>query len=150
MLQPVLSYRMLPTDKTGESVMILQTTIALTAAALVINLWHVIRIGRVRAVEKIIHGDGGNALLTQRMRAQSNFIENVPVVLIMIGLVELAEKGGSWLPIVGAVFMLSRVSHVIGMDNPGINALRMIGATITMLTQLGLAIVAILILFGQV
>lgn len=129
--------------------MILQTTLTLAAAALVINLWHVMRIGRVRASEKIIHGDGGNALLLQRMRAQSNFIENVPLTLIMIGAIEMTEKGGTWLAIVGAVFMLARVSHLLGMDNPGGNALRAIGTTVTMLTELGLAIVAVLIALGR-
>jgi len=128
--------------------MILQTTLSLAAAALIINLWHVMRIGRLRASEKIIHGDGGNQLLMQRMRAQSNFVENVPLVLIMIAVIELTEKGGTWLAIVGAVFILSRISHLLGMDNPGGNALRAIGTTVTMLTQLGLAVVAVLIAFG--
>lgn len=128
--------------------MFLPTTLSLTAAALVINLWHVGRIGRLRAAEKIIHGDGGNEALMRRMRAQANFIENAPLVLIMIAAIELSGRGGLWLPIVGGLFILARVSHLIGMDNPGGNPFRAIGVMITMLTELGLAIVAALIAIG--
>ncbi|MEZ5743840.1 MAG: MAPEG family protein [Sphingomonadaceae bacterium] len=125
--------------------MILQTTLSLSAAAVVINVWHMIRIGRVRAAERIIHGDAGNEALIRRMRAQANFIENVPLALILIGLIEMTGAGGTWLAIVGAAFMLGRVAHVIGMDAPGPHVGRMVGTLITMLTHVGLAVVAVLI-----
>ena len=128
--------------------MILQTTLALAAAAAIINLWLSIRIGRVRMAEKIIHGDGGNAQLLHRMRAQANFVENVPLALILIGVIEITGKGGQWLAIVGAIFMLGRVAHGIGMDDAGPTKPRTIGALITMLTLLGLAAVAVLIALG--
>ncbi|MCB2078612.1 MAG: MAPEG family protein [Novosphingobium sp.] len=129
--------------------MILQTTLSLAAAAAVINLWHVYRIVKVRASGRIIHGDGGNELLMRRMRAQSNYIENAPFVLILIGAIELADKGGQWLAIVGAVFMLARLAHGIGMDKPDANPMRAGGAVVTMFTQIGLAAVAVLIALGK-
>ena len=129
--------------------MILQTTLTLAAAAAIINLWLSIRIGRLRASEKIIHGDGGNPLLMHRMRAQENFIENVPLVLILCAAIEITGKGGTWLAIVGAVFMLARVAHPLGMDSDGPTIPRTVGALITMLTLLGLAVVAVLIALGQ-
>jgi uncharacterized membrane protein YecN with MAPEG domain len=118
----------------------------MAAAAALINLWHMIRIGRVRMSGKIMHGDGGNALLARRMRAQSNFIENVPLTLILVAAIEIAGRGGLWLAIVAAVFMLARVAHVFGMDSEGFNPARSIGAVVTMLTELGLAVIAVLIL----
>jgi len=72
--------------------MILTTTLSMAAAAAIINLWLGIRCGQVRAKAKVIHGDGGNPLLMQRMRAQSNFIENTPLAVILVGLVELAGR----------------------------------------------------------
>lgn len=129
--------------------MVLKTTLSLAAAAAIINLWLAIRIGRVRAKEKIIHGDGGNAELIRRMRAQANFIENVPLALILIGAIDATGKGGQWLAIVGAVLMLARISHAIGMDNPGGNPWRAIGVMVTMLTLIGLSVVAVLIAVGQ-
>jgi uncharacterized membrane protein YecN with MAPEG domain len=147
-LQAVAVWRML-IDANGEKTMILQTTLSLAAAAAIINLWLAIRIGRIRGKEKIIHGDGGNEFLIQRMRAQANFIENVPLALILIAVIELTGKGGQWLAIVGAVLMLARVSHAIGMDNPGGNPFRAIGVLVTMLTLIGLSVVAVLIAVGQ-
>ena len=51
--------------------------------------------------------------------------------------------GGLWLPWVGGAFMLGRVAHAIGMDGVW-GAGRGIGTALTMLTQLGLAAVAVL------
>lgn len=129
--------------------MILQTTLSLTAAAVVINMWLGMRCGRLRGSEKIMHGDGGHPPLMRRMRAQSNFIEYTPLMLILIGVIELTGKGGSWLAIVGAVFMIGRVLHAIGMDNPEVGKPRMIGMMATMLPMLGLAVMAVLIALGQ-
>jgi uncharacterized membrane protein YecN with MAPEG domain len=81
------------------------------------------------------------------MRAHANFTENTPLVLILIGVIELTGKGGQWLAIVGAVYMLARICHAIGMD--GVVPLRAGGALVTMLTQLGLAAVAVLIVLGR-
>ena len=129
--------------------MILQTTLSLAAAAAIINIWIAIRCGRLRVSEKIMHGDGGNAALMRRMRAHANFIENTPIVLILIAAIEASGRGGQWLAIVGAVFMLGRVSHAIGMDNPGSNPFRMAGVATAMLTQAGLAVVCVLIALGR-
>lgn len=129
--------------------MILQTTLTLAAAAAIVTIWHMVRIGRTRAAEKISIGDGGNEVLIRRMRAQANFIENTPFVLMLIAAIELAEKGGGWLAIVGAIFMLGRVAHGIGMDSEKQSMFRAIGTMVAMLTLLGLAIVAILISVGK-
>lgn len=129
--------------------MLLTTTLSLAAAALLINLWLSIRCGSIRGKEKIMHGDGGSEVLLRRMRAQANFIENAPLVLIAIGLIEASGKGGQWLAIAGGVFMLARVSHGIGMDSPGFSPFRTGGALVTLLTQLGLAVIGVLILLGR-
>lgn len=129
--------------------MILQTTLSLAAAAAIINMWLAMRCGRLRGSEKIMHGDGGNPALLRRMRAHSNFTEYTPLMLILIGVIELTDKGGTWLAIVGAVFMVGRVLHALGMDNPEVGKPRMIGMLATMLTMVGLAVVAVLIALGR-
>ncbi|MCB2048762.1 MAG: MAPEG family protein [Novosphingobium sp.] len=129
--------------------MILQTTLSLAAAAAIITVWHMMRIGRLRMSEKVMHGDGGNAALLRRMRAQANFGENTPFVLILVAAIELTGKGGVWLAVVGALFMLGRVMHALGMDNAEPNMLRGIGTGIAMLTLLGLAVIAVLIALGR-
>ncbi len=129
--------------------MILQTTLCLAAAAAVITFWHIVRIGQVRTKEKVLHGDGGSVLLARRMRAQLNFVESTPFVLILIGAIEMTAKAGAWLAIVGSIFMLGRVLHAFGMDSDRPNLLRMAGTIITVLTLLGLAVVAVLIALGR-
>lgn len=129
--------------------MILQTTLSLSAAAAIINIWLGIRTGQVRIGKKIMHGDGGDALLLQRMRAQANFVENTPFALFLIAAIELTGKGNQWLAIVGSIFMLARVAHAFGMDRAGPNPLRAGGFIITLLVQLGLAVMAVLIALGR-
>ena len=129
--------------------MLLPTTLCLAAAAALINIWLAIRCGQIRTKEKISIGTGGSDMLERRMRAQLNFVENTPWVLILIAGIELAGKGGTWLPIVGGLYMLARIAHGLGMDGTALKAGRGIGTLTTMLSQIGLAIVAVLIATGH-
>lgn len=130
--------------------MILTTTLCMAAAAALVNIWLAIRCGQVRGKEKIMHGDGGNELLMRRMRAHSNFIENTPIALALVALIELAGRGGAFLAPVAALFILGRVTHGFGMDSAKPNWGRGLGALTAMLTQLGLGIVCILIALGKI
>ena len=126
----------------------LPVTLAAAAAAALINLWLAVRVGQMRGATKTIHGDDGGGPLTRRMRAQLNFVENTPFVLILVAAIELSGKGNPWLAWVVGVYMLGRVAHGIGMDGEGPTKPRMIGVLITMLTLLGLAVAATLIALG--
>jgi hypothetical protein len=121
----------------------------MAAAAAIINFWLAMRCGQVRTKEKISIGTGGSDLMERRMRAQLNFVENTPWILALIAGIELAGKGSGWLAIVGALYMLGRVAHGLGMDGTSFGVGRSIGTAITMLTQLGLAIVGVLVATGH-
>ena len=125
--------------------MFLPITLTSAAVAALIAIWLMVRIGQVRRAEKIMHGDGGNALLSRRMRAQLNYVESAPFVLILIAAIELAGRGGLWLTLMAALFWIGRVLHGLGMDAESGGKTRMAGTIITMLTLLVLAIVAVLI-----
>ena len=127
---------------------ILPVTLSAVAAAAIINIWLSIRVGQMRGKLKVIHGDDGGGPLTRRMRAQLNFVENTPFVLLLIAAIELAGRGDPWLAYVAGIYMLARVAHGIGMDGEGPTKPRMVGVMVTMLTQLGLATVAVLSLIG--
>jgi uncharacterized membrane protein YecN with MAPEG domain len=124
--------------------MVLPTTLCLAAAAALVNIWLSMRIGKVRHAEKVSVGDGGNEVLVRRMRAQANFIENAPLTLILVGVVEAAGHGGLWLAIGGALFIVGRITHGIGMDG-NFRAGRPIGMITSQLFQLVLIVVAVLI-----
>ena len=125
-------------------------TLSGVAVAALINLWLAIRVGQMRGQTKTIHGDDGGGPLTRRMRAQLNYVENTPFVLLLILALELSGKSSLWLAIVAAVYFLGRVLHGIGMDGETGTKPRMIGTTITMLTLLGLSVYALLVWFHVV
>ena len=127
---------------------LLPATLSAAASLALVNIWLSMRIGKIRTTEKISVGDGGHDLLSRRMRAQLNFAENTPLVLILIAAIEIAGHGGMWLKAVGAVYALGRVAHGIGMDGGSLEKGRMVGTLITMLTLLGLAVVAVLVVAG--
>ena len=116
--------------------LILPVALAATGAAAIINIWLGIRIGRVRVAEKISIGDGGNERLIARMRAQLNFAEYTPIVLILIALIEFGAGTQLWLWATAALYLLGRLLHPIGMDvwMPA----RTAGIATTMLVMLGL------------
>lgn len=127
---------------------LLPVTLTAAAAAAVLNVWLSIRIGAVRRATGIGVGDGGSEPLERRMRAQANFVENTPFVLALIAAVELAGAGGAWLQYVAGIYMLGRIGHAFGMDGGAAQIGRMVGTIITLLTLLGLAVVAALVAVG--
>lgn len=120
---------------------ILPVALATAAACALINLWLAIRVGQVRRAERISIGDGGNERLIARMRAQLNFAENAPFVLILLGLVELAVGTQWWLWGIAGLFVVARLLHPIGMDGTW-KLGRGIGTALTFLILIGLAGVA--------
>lgn len=115
------------------------------AAAALITFWLAMRCGKVRMAEKIMHGDGGNALMLRRMRAQANFTEYTPIALVLIVLLDLSDVHTTGLALTALAFMIGRVLHAIGMDAEGENKPRMIGMLLTMPLLLGWAIWAVLV-----
>ena len=122
---------------------ILPITLTIAGAAAILHIWLSLRVSALRRPLKIGVGDGGNETLLKRMRAHANFAENMPIFLILLGLVELAAGASLWLWGAGIVFILARISHAFGMDRPGANLLRIFGISLTWLVLLGLAVLAI-------
>ncbi|HEX2763912.1 MAG TPA: MAPEG family protein [Allosphingosinicella sp.] len=125
--------------------MILPITLTAAGAAVLLNIWLGMRIGRLRMAHKVSIGDGGNEALIAAMRAQANYIENAPFFLILLGLVEAAKGSSLPLWIVTLVFILARICHGLGMSRPRPDPLRLrtIGMILTALILIGLALYAI-------
>ena len=129
---------------------ILPVTLSAAAAAAIINIWLMIRVGQIRSAEKISVGDEDNESLIRRMRAQANFVESTPFVLILLAAIELTGRGNPWLTYVAGIYIIGRIGHAFGMDGGSLSMGRVIGTVITLLTQIGLAAVAVLILMGVI
>lgn len=123
--------------------MILQITLTFAGAMALLNIWLAGRVSRLRRGLKVSVGDGGQEPLLRRMRAQANFIEHGPFFLILVLLIELATGGSLWLWAAAILFVLARIAHAIGMDQPSPSRLRtagMIASTLVMIALAGWAI----------
>lgn len=127
---------------------ILPITLAAAGAAAILNIWLMLRIGAIRTAEKIFVGDEDNENLIRRMRAQANFVESAPFVLILLAVIELSGKAEPWLAYIAAAYIFARLAHALGMDGGKLQMGRVIGTVVTLLTLAGLAVVAALIAAG--
>jgi uncharacterized protein len=119
--------------------MILPITLTIAAAAAILLVWLAARVSRLRRPLKIGLGDGGNEMLLRRIRAHANYAENMPIFLVLLGLLELAG-GERWILWGAAIaFILARLAHAFGMDSPSRLRLRVAGMLVSTLVIVGLA-----------
>ena len=127
--------------------MILPITLTIAGAAAILHIWLMARVVRARAAIKVSVGDGGNESVMRRMRAHANYAENMPLFLILLGLLELAG-GNKWvLWGAGIGFILARIAHGFGMDRASLGRWRSVGMTLNALLLVVLAGYAVLIAY---
>lgn len=80
---------------------------------LILSIWVVKARGRYR----VGIGDGAEPALILRIRGHANFAEYVPLALILIAFNELAGVPGWGVHALGAVLLLARIAHPIGMTS---------------------------------
>ncbi len=56
-------------------------------------------------------GDGGNPVMLRRIRAHANFAEYVPLVLVLMGFLEISGAAAWQLHVIGAALLLGRLLH---------------------------------------
>ena len=103
-------------------------------------LWYLvlsIRVIQYRGTAKIGVGDGGDVGMLRRIRAHANFAEYVPLLLLMIGYLEVSHFSIYVLHVLGASLLVARLLHGIAFSftqkwGPG----RTLGAGITLLLLL--------------
>ena len=84
--------------------------------AAIFGFMHVVftlRVGNYRFKSKISLGDGGDRELLKRVRAQGNFIENVPIALLLILLNDLDGAEDNTLMLMGSILLISRLTHYL-------------------------------------
>ena len=89
--------------------------------------------GLYRANEGIAFGDGNDEELTMRMRRHANFIENVPLALILIALLEMQSVSAIAIHALGAAVVIGRGMHMFGFSGGINNPIRGLGAGVTIL-----------------
>lgn len=90
-------------------------------------------------------GDGGDEDMFLRIRAHANAIENLPLALLLLGLLEWNQAMPPWLHACGCVLLAGRVLHAFGMSIPSFSRIGRV--TGTALTWGVMAVMAVLLLW---
>ena len=99
-----------------------------------------LRVGYYREKHKIYLGDGGDKTLLRLIRGQGNFIETVPIAIVMLVLMEMLGAGPIWLHTLGALLVVGRLLHYLGMTRSGPSLYRAIGMFMTLAVYLGASV----------
>ena len=88
----------------------------------------------------VLFGEPSNLELAQKVRVHQNFLEYVPIFLIVFAAVEVNGGSSMFLYVVGDLMILVRIAHAVGLkhDNMGHKG-RLIGAGGTALLTLATA-----------
>ncbi len=103
-------------------------------------------IGTVRA-KGVGIGDGGDRENLVVIRSQANFVEYVPMALILIAFVEAGGASDAWIHGLGGALLVGRILHPLGMStSPDPKPARFIGTVATLLVLL---VASVLLLVQQ-
>jgi uncharacterized membrane protein YecN with MAPEG domain len=91
------------------------------------------RVSRGRMKYRISTGDGGNPDMTARVRSHANFVEFVPLLLVIMALLEANGAAPVALQAYGVALVVARMAHAIGMPRKAPNPYRFVGASLTYL-----------------
>lgn len=96
------------------------------------------RVAIFRYNAKIALGDGEDKVMRRRIRAHGNFIEYVPLALLMLALLEIAGVDARWLWGFGGTLLVGRLMHAYGLSRrSGTSPGRFLGTLLTWLVLLG-------------
>lgn len=123
------------------------TLYALPLLLIWIVLW--IRVTSIRSAIGCSIGDAGDMTLLQKIRQHGNFIEWVPLVLVLMILAEAQGTDALWLHVAGVLLLIGRLAHPFGLkvDNAG-HPLRYVGNGTNILAVLVLSVALVRILAG--
>jgi hypothetical protein len=94
------------------------------------------RVGLYRVKNKINLGDGADPELLRRIRGQGNFIETVPLAILLLIVMESLGASATWLHALGAVLVVGRCLHYLAIIELGPLIFRPIGMVATFATYL--------------
>lgn len=119
--------------------MTLPITAAFAASLLAImQVILMLGVGLKRGSSGISLGDGGDEDLMRRIRRHGNFIENAPMVLILLSLLEMLGGAQSVVLGLAVLFIVTRISHAIALSSAtSPTAFRAVGAFGTLISLVG-------------
>lgn len=104
-----------------------------------------VRVIQARVAARVAIGLGDGVRLLRASRAHGNFVEYVPIILVMMLLLELGGAAGWLLHALGSMTLAGRISHALAISRePETLKLRQLGMFLTF-TSLLVAAVALLL-----
>ena len=132
--------------------MTLPVTAALAASILaVLQVILMVTVGNMRRAKSISFGDGGDAELLRLSRRHGNLIENAPMFLILLSLLEMIGGASIVVTSLAGLFIVARLSHAVALSSDSSPVVfRVLGALGTVLSLLGGAgFLGFQVLFGM-
>ena len=96
-----------------QSPLDIQATLLFASLFGILHVIFTLRVGAYRLKNKINLGDGDDKELRNRIRAHGNFIENVPIALLLLLLNDLHGTSTAVLISVGTILLISRLTHYL-------------------------------------
>ena len=121
----------------------IDTTLTFAAIFGMLHVIFTLRVGNYRRTSKINFGEGGDTELRNRMRGHGNFIENVPIALMLLLLNDLNGLSDMSLMVLGSVLLVSRIVHYLMIVT---RSLPIILRPLSMLGTLGTILVSAVLL----
>ncbi|HSI24497.1 MAG TPA: MAPEG family protein [Methylotenera sp.] len=101
--------------------------------------WLALKTIKARRTRRVKLGDGGDFALQSAIRAQGNFAEYMPIVLILLFLLENNGAPALVIHVVGTAFLIGRWVHAQGLLTDNLRY-RMRGMSITLAILIGMAV----------
>lgn len=104
-----------------------------------------LRVIQARIAGRVAIGLGDSLPLLRASRAQGNFVEYAPIILVMMLLLELGGGPGWLLHLLGSMLLAGRIAHGLGISREPENMrLRQLGMGLTFTALLASAVALLL------
>ena len=74
-----------------------------------------LQVSRLRQGNKVLFGDGGNIKLRSAIRAHANFVEYVPIIVLMVAMLEISGMPAMRVHLLMGALLVARLLHPLGM-----------------------------------
>jgi len=106
-----------------------------------------LQVSRLRRGNRVLFGDGDNRELRSAIRAHANFMEYVPIIVLMIALLEMSGTPAARIHWLMGLLLIARLLHPLGMyvgpRSMQFQIFRVGGIVLTWLVLLAAAIMAL-------
>ena len=115
-------------------------TLLFAALHILLMLYLAYRVVGHRRASKIGLGTGDDHHLERKMRVHGNFVEYVPMALLMLALLEISGLAAVWLWTLGGALLFARLLHASGLSKKsGYSKGRFYGTLLTWIVLLAMS-----------